>query len=69
MVWDGLQRRRGNERRVVERRRTTRYNVQTLLIVDGITWIDPEDGDRRKHIRRRHDRETLAIKVVHYARP
>jgi hypothetical protein len=69
MVWDGLQRRRGNERRVVERRRTTRYNVQTLLIVDGITWIDPEDGDRRKHIRRTNDREMLAVKVAHYARP
>ena len=69
MVWDGEERRRTNERRVVERRRTMRYNVRTLLVVDGITWIDPDDAERRKHIRRRRDREALAIKVVRYARP
>lgn len=68
MVWDGEERRHPNERRVVERRRTMRYNVRTLLVVDGITWIDPDDGERRKHIRRRRDREALAIKVVRYAR-
>jgi hypothetical protein len=69
MAWDGHERRRGHERRVVERRHTMRYNVQTLLVVDGITWIDPEDGERRKHIRRKHDREALATKVAYYARP
>ncbi|HWO01331.1 MAG TPA: hypothetical protein VNS63_18875 [Blastocatellia bacterium] len=69
MTWEGEERRRGNERRVVERRHTMRYNVKALLVVDGITWIDPADGERRKHIRRRQDREALAIKVAHYARP
>ena len=69
MAWDGEDRRQGTERRVVERRRTMRYNVQTLLVVEGITWIDPEDGERRKHIRRRTDREALAIKFAYYARP
>jgi len=69
MVWDGEERRRANERRVVERRRTMRYNVRTLLVVDGITWVDPEEGERRKHIRRKRDREALAIKVSRYACP
>jgi hypothetical protein len=69
MAWDGHERRRGQERRVVERRHTMRYNVQTLLVVDGITWIDPEDGERRKHIRRKNDREALATRVAYYARP
>ncbi|MFY9610000.1 MAG: hypothetical protein WAU45_15445 [Blastocatellia bacterium] len=69
MAWDGQERRRGNERRVVERRHTSRYNVRTLLVVDGIAWIDPPDGERRRHIRRRRDREALAIKVAHHALP
>ena len=46
-----------------------RYNVQTLLIVDGITWIDPEGGNRRQRIRRRADREAVASKVLQYTRP
>jgi len=69
MEWDGNDRRHGNDRRVVERRRTMRYNVKNLLVVDGITWIDPEEGERRKHIRRKYDREALATKVAYYARP
>lgn len=68
MVWDGLERRRAVERRVVERRRTMRYDVRILLVVEGITWIDPEDGERRS-IRRRRDREALALRVDHFARP
>jgi hypothetical protein len=46
-----------------------RYNVRRLVVVDGITWIDPEDGERRMHIRRRRDREALAIKVARHAAP
>ena len=42
------ERRVGQERRVVERRRTMSYNVRTLLIIDGITWIDSEGGERRR---------------------
>ena len=69
MAWNGKNRRLGDERRVIERRRTMRYNVRTLLVVEGVTWIDPEGGERRKHIRRRTDREALAIKFAYYARP
>ncbi|HSF25140.1 MAG TPA: hypothetical protein VLE20_13025, partial [Blastocatellia bacterium] len=69
MTWDGQERRTGNERRLVERRHTMRYNVRRLVVVDGITWIDPEDGERRMHIRRRRDREALAIKVARHAAP
>jgi hypothetical protein len=54
------ERRTSRERRVVERRRTMRYNVRTLLIIDGITWIDGEGNERRRAIRRRADREALA---------
>ncbi|MFY9556380.1 MAG: hypothetical protein WAV47_16830, partial [Blastocatellia bacterium] len=39
MAWHGQERRSGSQRRVVERRRTIRYNVSTLLIIDGITWL------------------------------
>lgn len=46
-----------------------RYNVQTLLVVDGITWVDPEGADRRHHVRRLSDRVRLAEKVIRYARP
>ncbi|HXG94485.1 MAG TPA: hypothetical protein VNN73_19235 [Blastocatellia bacterium] len=69
MSWDGIERRKNGERRAYERRRTMRYNVQTLLIVDGITWIDPEGGNRRQRIRRRADREAVASKVLQYTRP
>ncbi|HMG32995.1 MAG TPA: hypothetical protein VKM94_03575 [Blastocatellia bacterium] len=46
-----------------------RYNVKSLVIVDGITWVDGEGSQRRQRIRRRDDRETLAIRIVHLARP
>ena len=63
------ERRGGNERRVVERRHTMPYNLRTLVIVDGMTWVDPEGSERRGQIRRRTDRETLAVKVLRRARP
>lgn len=67
MSWRGKERRSDRERRLVERRRTMRYNVCTLVIVDGITWIDPEGDERRRGIRRRADRESVAIKFVQHA--
>jgi hypothetical protein len=69
MEWNGAERRSGKDRRIVERRRTMNYGVQTLLIVDGITWIDHESNVRRQHIRRRSDRELLARKVIEKTRP
>ena len=69
MAWDGIDRRVSNDRRVVERRRTMRYNVHTLIVIDGITWVDPEGADRRQHIRRQDDRVQLANKVIQYSRP
>lgn len=69
MTWRGEERRVGVERRVVERRRTMRYNVRTLLIIDGITWVDPEGGERRRAVRRRADREALAIAFARHANP
>ena len=64
MEWDGRERRSGKDRRVHERRLTMRYDVQSLIIIDGITWIDPGAKDRRTHIRRRQDREALARKLL-----
>jgi len=61
-------RRTGGERRVVERRRTMRYNVSTLLIIDGITWIGGEGSERRRTIRRRADREALAAAFIRRAK-
>jgi hypothetical protein len=46
-----------------------RYSVRTLVVIDGITWIDPEGTDRRYRIRRREDRERLASKLLQALRP
>jgi hypothetical protein len=67
MTWHGQERRITPDRRVAERRRTMRYHVRTLLIIDGITWIDPEGDERRRNIRRRFDRDAVAIKFVQHA--
>lgn len=45
------------------------YNVQTVIVVDGVTWVDTEGTDRRRVIRRREDRERLAARIAHYTRP
>ena len=69
MGWNGVERRSGKDRRIAERRRTMNYGVQTLLIVDGITWIDHESNVRRQRIRRCSDRELLARKIIEKTRP
>lgn len=69
MTWRGQERRVSRERRLAERRRTMRYNVQTLVIINGITWVDPEDSEHRHKVRRRADREALAITFIRHAHP
>ena len=69
MAWNGDQRRSGKDRRLNERRQTTRYGVRTLVVIDGITWIDLDGADRRLTIRRREDRETVAGRIVRISRP
>ena len=64
MSWNGEERRSGNDRRLSERRRTMRYGVQNLVIIDGITWIDSEGQERRQQIRRRQDREALVRQLL-----
>ena len=64
MNWNGEERRSGNDRRLSERRRTMRYGVQNLVIIDGITWIDSEGQERRQQIRRRQDREALVRRLL-----
>lgn len=67
MTWNGTERRTGKERRLTERRRTMRYNVDALFIIDGITWIDSESDKRRQRIRRRADREAIAQRIADLA--
>jgi len=69
MAWDGQERRSGNERRVVERRRSMTYNSRTIVVVEGVTWVDGEGADRRHSVRRREDRERLASTIIRVARP
>jgi hypothetical protein len=69
MNWNGEERRSGDDRRLRERRRTMRYGAQKLVIIDGITWIDPEGRERRQHIRRRQDREAIVRMLLENARP
>ena len=64
MTWDGTERRTGKDRRLAERRRTMRYNVEALVIIDGITWIDSENDKRRQTVRRQTDRLALAQRVI-----
>lgn len=69
MAWRGQERRSETERRVLERRRTMRYDARTLLIIDGRTWIDAEGGERRRKVRRNADRYALATRFLQHSRP
>lgn len=60
----GKDRRSQTERRKEERRRSMRYSVDTLVILDAVTWIDNEGSDRRRKIRRRDDREAIAKRIL-----
>ncbi len=67
--WNGEERRSGEDRRVVERRRTMPYNVHRVIVIDGVTWIDAHGFHRRIYIRRREDRERLANRLLQITRP
>jgi hypothetical protein len=69
MSWNGEERRSGYDRRQGERRRTMRYGVQNLIIINGITWIDAEGQKRRQQIRRQQDRQAIVSKLLENARP
>jgi hypothetical protein len=62
--WDGNDKRGSRERRKEERRRSTRYTAETLIVIDNVTWLDSEGADRRRRIRRREDRERIGKKIV-----
>ncbi|HVG20308.1 MAG TPA: hypothetical protein VNI02_14755 [Blastocatellia bacterium] len=62
--WNGIERRRVDERRKQERRRSMRYTADTLIVIEGVTWIDNEGTDRRRKVRRREDREKIAKKIL-----
>lgn len=69
MSWNGEERRSGHDRRKCERRRTMRYGVQNLIIINGITWIDAEGQERRQQIRRQQDRQAIVRKLLENTRP
>lgn len=63
--WNGKERRAPHyERRKQERRRSMRYATETLIVLDGVTWIDSQGTDRRLKVRRREDRELIARIVL-----
>jgi hypothetical protein len=62
--WDGKDKRGSRERRKEERRRSTRYTAETLIVIENVTWLDSEGSDRRRKIRRREDRERIGKKIV-----
>ena len=65
VLWDGVERRaKSVDRRTTERRRSLRYTADTVIVIEGITWIDNEGTDRRRKIRRQQDRERLAKKIL-----
>ena len=59
-----VERRNNQERRKQERRRSVRYTAETLIVIQGITWIDNEGTDRRRKVRRKDDRERIAGKIL-----
>jgi hypothetical protein len=61
---NGVERRSKIERRKEERRRSIRYTADTLIVIDGVTWIDNEGTDRRHKVRRRQDRERIAKQIL-----
>lgn len=63
-LWNGSERRASTERRKEERRRSMRYTADTLVVIEGVTWIDNEGTDRRRKVRRRQDRERLARMIL-----
>jgi len=62
--WHGVERRINKDRRGQERRRSIRYTADTLIVIAGVTWIDNEGTDRRRKVRRKHDRERIARKIL-----
>jgi hypothetical protein len=58
------ERRTTTERRKTERRRSMRYTADTLIVIDGVTWIDNEGTDRRRKVRRKEDRERIAKRII-----
>lgn len=67
-LWNGIERRTPRpDRRTTERRRSMRYTADTLIVLEGVTWIDNEGTDRRRLIRRRDDRERIAKKIINDA--
>ena len=59
-----VDRRSNRERRKQERRRSIRYTAETLVVIDGVTWIDNEGTDRRRKVRRKDDRERIARQIL-----
>ena len=59
-----VERRNNQERRKQERRRSVRYTAETLIVIQGITWIDNEGTDRRRKVRRKDDRERIARNIL-----
>jgi hypothetical protein len=62
--WDGVERRRGIDRRNGERRASIRYVANTLVVFNKIAWIDSEKTDRRRTVRRMADCEMLANSIL-----
>ena len=63
--WNGIERRNNViDRRAGERRRSMRYTADTLIVIEGVTWVDNEGTDRRRKVRRRADRERIAKRII-----
>lgn len=61
---DEINRRSTDDRRTEERRKSTRYSAETLIVLEGVTWIDDQGTDRRRKVRRRDDRERIAKRIL-----
>jgi len=63
-VWDGIERRRGFDRRSGQRRASTREVAETLMVLKGIAWINSEETERRQGIRRKEDFKMLVNAIL-----
>jgi hypothetical protein len=64
LLGNKVDRRSKIDRRKEERRRSIRYTADTLIVIDGVTWIDNEGTDRRRKVRRLEDRERIATQIL-----
>jgi hypothetical protein len=62
--WNGIERRSGTDRRQNERRHKARNLAGTVIVIEGVVWINTQGVDRRNFIRREDDRRMVEVFIL-----